>query len=163
MEPNAPSARKKPNAALVSILVVVFIAILAGTAYAVSGGESDPQTDTTSQVSTSDQTTTTSGSSNGTYTDGSYTATGSYSTPGGKESVTVTATVTGGTITAVDTTGSADGGESEEYQSKFLSNYKSQVVGKSIDEVSLSRVAGSSLTSNGFNDAIDKIADDAKA
>jgi hypothetical protein len=37
------------------------------------------------------------------------------------------------------------------------------VVGKSVDEVSLSRVAGSSLTSLGFNNALTQIKEDAKA
>ncbi|WP_447589312.1 hypothetical protein [Microbacterium lacticum] len=38
-----------------------------------------------------------------------------------------------------------------------------EVVGKDIDDVSVSRVAGSSLTSGGFNDALETIKADARA
>ncbi|MHD0330680.1 hypothetical protein ACY18M_17150, partial [Proteus mirabilis] len=54
-------------------------------------------------------------------------------------------------------------GESREYQAKFASGFKTLVVGKKIDEVSLSRVAGSSLTSGGFNAALADIESQAKA
>ena len=97
------------------------------------------------------------------YADGTYTATGSYSIPDGGETVTVTVTLVDEVITTVSTTGSASGGTSSQFQSRFLSSYSSQVVGKSIDELSLSRVAGSSLTSEGFNAAIEEIRTDAQA
>lgn len=166
--------QKRPNAAIISIIVIALIAIAAGAVYATTANKqnsAEQTTATTSQQSTSTtdssgttQSTETTGSTsttNGTYKNGSYTATGNYATPGGSESITVTVTLTDNTISDVTATGSASRGDSGQYQSKFLSGYKSQVVGKSIDSVSLSRVAGSSLTSNGFNAAITKIKDEA--
>lgn len=158
--------RKRPNAAIISIVVIVLIAIAAGAAYAGNAAkqhDSEQMTVSSSTQPTSDTSTSNSvqdtknQSTNGIYKDGSYTATGTYTTPGGSESITVTVTLAGNKISDINATGSASRGDSGEYQSRFLSGYKSQVVGKSIDSVSLSRVAGSSLTSNGFNAAIEKI------
>lgn len=162
--------RKRPNAAIISIVVIVLIAIAAGAVYAANSknqsasvsNETQTQTQPTTTTSTDASTTpATDASSNHTYNDGNYTATGNYTTPGGTESITVTVTLAGDTVSSVSAKGSASRGDSVQYQSKFLSGYKSQVVGKAIDSVSLSRVSGSSLTSNGFNAAIEKIKDEA--
>jgi hypothetical protein len=45
----------------------------------------------------------------------------------------------------------------------FIGGIADEVVGKDIDEISVSRVAGSSLTSGGFNDAIEQIKAEAAA
>lgn len=123
--------------------------------------------ETTEAAETSESTETTSGTeaggSSSTYTDGEYTATGSYTTPGGQESVEVTLTLADDTVTAVTVTGSAEQGDSQRYQSEFIENIASQVVGVSIDELDVSKVAGSSLTSAGFNAAIDQILAEAQA
>lgn len=97
------------------------------------------------------------------YKDGTYSATGAYLSPGGRESVELTVTIKDGVIT--DTTLKTEGAtlESEEHQELFADHYKELVVGKKINGLSLSRVAGSSLTSNGFNDALDDIREDARA
>ena len=50
-----------------------------------------------------------------------------------------------------------------EYQDDFVGGYKSQVVGKSIAEIQLGKVSGSSLTSRGFNEALDQIRNQAKS
>lgn len=168
MQPNqfGNPNQKKVNPAIISIIAIVLIAIAAGTVYAVTRPSSDQTantTDTTQTASTTPTTETqTPPTSTSAYKDGSYTATGTYSTPGGNESVTVTVTLAGDKITAIETTGSATGGNSKQYQSQFLSGYKAEVIGKAIEEVSLSRVAGSSLTSGGFNRAIDTIQNDAR-
>lgn len=166
MQPNQPVTHepKKPNAALISLIVIFLIAASIGAVYALRGTENEQsatQSESTSSQSNATTSNTTSDASS--YRDGTYAATGSYSTPGGRESVTVKLQLSNGTITSIDATGSADGGTSRQYQSEFLDNYKSQVVGKSVNEVKLSRVAGSSLTSSGFNSALDAIKDDAKA
>ena len=101
--------------------------------------------------------------SSSTYADGEYTATGSYTTPGGRESVTVTLTLGNDVVTAVNVDGSAKQGDSLRYQSEFIENIASQVVGVAIDDLDVSKVAGSSLTSSGFNDAISQIAAEAQA
>jgi hypothetical protein len=67
-----------------------------------------------------------------------------------------------GVITGTSATGGANDPEASQYQSQFISGYKSLVVGKSIDSVSLSRVSGSSLTSQGFNNALQQIKNQAK-
>jgi len=105
----------------------------------------------------------TSTASAATYKDGTYTATGSYDSPGGNESITVTVTLANDTVTATSATSGANDPEAHEYQDQFISNYKQLVVGKKISDISLSRVSGSSLTSQGFNSAIQKIESQAKA
>lgn len=152
---------------VIAIVVVVLLAIGAATVYELSKnqGTSTESTNTSSADNSSNNTQTSQNDTTSvrTFKDGTYTASGNYSTPGGRESVTVTVTLKNNIVTDVNATGSATRGDSAEYQSAFLSGYKSQVVGKPINSISLSRVAGSSLTSDGFNKAIDSIENDAKA
>lgn len=105
----------------------------------------------------------TGGTSASGYTDGTYTEDGSYTAPSGPESITVEVTLVDDTITAVTVTPQAEGGTAASYQKKFAEGISAEVVGKSLDEVEVSRVAGSSLTSGGFNDAIEAIKADAAA
>ncbi|MET0734354.1 MAG: hypothetical protein ABWY55_01720 [Microbacterium sp.] len=95
------------------------------------------------------------------YADGTYTADGSYQTPESVETIAVTVTLADGVITDVEVVGDPQKPESEQYQGKFIGGISDEVVGKSIDEISVSRVAGSSLTSGGFNEAIETIKSDA--
>ncbi|KQQ95775.1 hypothetical protein ASF62_04620 [Leifsonia sp. Leaf325] len=124
-----------------------------------STGSGDATTTTPSTGTDSSDTDSSAASS--TYTDGDYTATGEYSTPGGREDVTVTVTLADDVVTAVDVTGSATSGNSKQYQSAFISGISAEVVGKDIDSLDVSKVAGSSLTSGGFNAALDTIRSDA--
>jgi hypothetical protein len=100
-------------------------------------------------------------SSSSTYADGTYTAEGSYATPETVETIVVTVTLENDIITAVDVTGDPQKPESEEYQGRFIGGIADVVVGQDIDQISVSRVAGSSLTSGGFNQAIDTIKSEA--
>lgn len=166
MEPTQSSS--SPNKAIIGIIVIALLVAAATVAVVLSAGNEN--TDTESVASTSPSPTTestasaSSESESGDYKDGTYTATGSYQTPGGRESIGVTITLASdGTISDSSLQLSTSGGETQQFQSKFASGYKSQVVGKRIDEVSLSRVAGSSLTSRGFNSAIEDIETQAKA
>jgi len=93
--------------------------------------------------------------------DGTYTEDGSYNSPGGEESITVKLTLAGGVIEDLDVTSNATNPNSKKYQGEFVDGINDVVVGKSIDDLNVSKVAGSSLTSGGFNDAIDKIIADA--
>jgi uncharacterized protein with FMN-binding domain len=97
------------------------------------------------------------------YTDGTYTASGAYQTPESVESVEVTVTLEDDVITAVEVVGDPQARESQQYQSQFIGGIADEVVGKRIDEISVSRVAGSSLTSGGFNEAIEQIKGEAAA
>lgn len=132
---------------------------LAGCAADTASG-TEGSTSPTTSASTSASTGTSASSD---YKDGSYTATGSYQNPETVASVDVTVTLKDDIITAVEVTGSAKGGESAQYQSAFIGGIADQVVGKDIDEISVDRVAGSSLTSGGFNAAIEKIKAEARA
>ena len=91
------------------------------------------------------------------YVDGTYTAEGSYATPESVETITVTVTLRDDTVTAVEVVGNPKKPESRQYQGRFIGGIAAEVVGKDIDELAVSRVAGSSLTSGGFNSAIELI------
>jgi len=95
---------------------------------------------------------------------GEYEATGSYTTPDGQtQSIEVEVELAAdGTITDLDADGQAEGGNSEQYQGKFESGINQQVVGKRITELDVDKVSGSSLTSGGFNDAIEQIVSQAR-
>lgn len=95
------------------------------------------------------------------YADGEYTAEGEYTTPGGQESVTVTVTLEGDVVTALQVDGSGGSPNTQRYQGEFIDNIEAEVVGKDIDDLDVSKVAGSSLTSGGFNSAIETIRSDA--
>jgi uncharacterized protein with FMN-binding domain len=89
------------------------------------------------------------------YADGVYAATGEY---GGQPShITVKATLKDGVITAVTITPHAYVPESLELQQRFAAAVPKLVVGKPIDQVKVGKLAGSSGTPKGFNDAIDQI------
>ena len=101
--------------------------------------------------------------SGGPYEDGTYTAEGSYSTPETVETIEVSLTVADEVVTDVEVVGSPQRPESEQYQGQFIGGIAEEVVGVPLDEISVSRVAGSSLTSGGFNDALETIKAEAAA
>jgi K+/H+ antiporter YhaU regulatory subunit KhtT len=72
-------------------------------------------------------------------------------------------TIAGNIVTDSSLQQTATEREDEQYQGAFESEYKSNVVGKKISELSLSRVAGASLTNDGFNSALADIENQAKA
>lgn len=148
----------KIHPALATIIVIVLIGIVASVAIAVQTNNEQP---TTNQSSSSSNTSVTESTDTSAYENGTYSATGSYLSPGGRESIGLTVTIENGVITNTELTQNATDGEAREYQSAFAGGYSELVVGKNVNEVSLSRVAGSSLTSNGFNDALDQIKADA--
>ena len=146
--------------AAASVLGIVTLAGCAGAA------EAEPATTAaTPKATQSDSASATApaGASGSAYADGTYTADGSYQTPESVEKISVTVTLQDDVFTAVCVSGNPQKRESEEYQSKFIGGISSEVVGKSIDEISVSRVAGSSLTSGGFNQAIETIKAEAAA
>jgi uncharacterized protein with FMN-binding domain len=97
------------------------------------------------------------------YKDGTYSATGNYTSPAGAEQVDVTLTIANGVITDTQFTGKAVNPVSQKRQQAFAEGYEQLVVGKSVDEVSLSVVNGSSLAPKGFMDAVQKIKVEARA
>jgi uncharacterized protein with FMN-binding domain len=91
------------------------------------------------------------------YKDGTYTARGAYASPAGPEEYPVSITLKDGIITAVKVTPSSTNEVSTNFQTQFSKNVQPIVIGKSINEVKLDKVSGSSLTPKGFNDAVEKI------
>lgn len=154
---------KRPNAAVVAVIIVVLLtAAAAGTVYLMNRQETNG-TGTTDSSSQQQPAADTPAAETDAYKDGTYTATGSYLSPGGQESVDVAVTLKGGMIESATVTPHPASTTSTQYQGEFVNNFKPLVVGKNINDVKLSRVAGSSLASGGFNEAIEKIKDDAAA
>ena len=105
----------------------------------------------------------TAAASSGAYADGTYEAEGSYTSPGGKESVGVSLTLEGDVVTAVTVTPESENPTGQQYQERFASGISGEIVGKPLDEIDVTKVSGSSLTSGGFNDAVETIKADAAA
>ncbi len=159
--------KSHPNKAIVSIIVIVLIGLAAGAVYYVNQSSQDDDKvvvqSQKSQDSTASESSDDKESHTGEYQDGTYEATGSYNSPGGREEITVSIVLSDGKVSDSSAKANAASGTSRQYQSEFIDNYKSLIIGKSLDEIQLDRVAGSSLTSNGFNDAVDAIKHSAEA
>ena len=143
------TTRPRARAASIGFASLALLA-LAGCAAESSVADPAPSTDST----TTDGASPTSSS---TYADGTYTASGDYVAPSGTETVTVELTVENDVITEVTTHGDATDPEAQEFQQRFGSGISAEVVGKDLATLSVSRVSGSSLTSSGFNSALDDI------
>lgn len=135
----------------------------AASAPASSAASGGPSSAATGEATTAAEAATTAAASGSTYQDGTYTATGTYTSPGGTEEVTVTLTLTGEVITAATAEGRATKPPSSQYQAEFVDNFAALIVGKDVADVSLDKVAGSSLTSGGFNEAVETIKSQARA
>ena len=181
MEPqNNPNKKVGISIGGAVLVVVILVTIFLGKKPAVDtsalGQTPAPisQTPPTTPVSTTPAPVTTSVSqtpppvdttkkSTSVYKDGTYTATGSYMSPGGQDQITITLTLANDIITDTSAVSGANDGTSNRYQNRFISGYKQYVVGKNIASVNLTRVSGSSLTSKGFSDALKQIETQAKA
>ncbi len=91
------------------------------------------------------------------YADGTYRATGQYIAPSGPETVDVTLTIAEDLVTAVEVVGHATDGSAQDHQADFIGGVGELVVGRPLADLAVHRVAGSSLTSGGFNSAVDQI------
>lgn len=158
----------------ISILVILLIAIVTiflgkKQMVAIIPDQTSATTGTTSQSPVGSQSTAVaivpkdiSKKLNLAHKNGTYSATGSYDSPGGQDQLGVTVTLANDIITKVSITPGAGDNISEKYQNMFISGYKKYVVGKNIADVNLSKVSGSSLTPIGFNDALAQIKSQAK-
>lgn len=155
-------------AVLLAIVIIVAATVVASRnktddAESTAGSTNTQSSDTsTTQESAAPGTSTQSGSASG-YKDGTYSADATYQSPGGTEAISVRLTITDGKVTSSTVTTEPTDKEAAEYQNMFKSGYKSQITGKSIDDISLSRVSGSSLTSEGFNSAVNQIKQQAQS
>ncbi|HKU02394.1 MAG TPA: FMN-binding protein [Arthrobacter sp.] len=95
--------------------------------------------------------------SGGDYKDGTYSADGNYVSPNGTETVGVQVTLAAGKVTDVQITQHPSNPNTRKFQGQFAGGIAAQVVGRNIDELNVSKVSGSSLTSGGFNQALAKI------
>ncbi|MGK9148778.1 FMN-binding protein [Plantibacter flavus] len=155
------AAKKTTFAALTGLTLVGTLSGCAA-AEAENAATTTPSTEATSSsepTASTDSTDTSAAASS--YTDGSYTADGSYQSPNGTESVTVTVTLADDVVTDVKVVSNAESANSKRYQAEFISGIAAEVVGKDIDSLSVTKVAGSSLTSGGFNAAIETIKSEA--
>jgi uncharacterized protein with FMN-binding domain len=97
----------------------------------------------------------------GDFTDGTYTANGAYISPNGSETIGVEVTLENNVITAVSVETNPTNPTTSRFQTMFAGGIEAEVVGMPIDEVEVTRVAGSSLTGNGFTEALETIKADA--
>ncbi|TLM85157.1 FMN-binding protein [Pseudarthrobacter sp. NamE5] len=96
------------------------------------------------------------------YKDGTYSADGNYVSPNGTETVGVQLTLASGKVTDVQITQHPSNPNTRKFQGEFAGGIADQVVGRNIDELNVSKVAGSSLTSGGFNQALEQIKSEAQ-
>jgi len=167
MEDNLNERKKKKLIATFTVLAVVAIMVLGIQAFSkptASNAAGSETTDAGSPLASSPaaESGATDESPSG-YKDGTYSATGSYNSPGGVQEVDVSLTLKDGVVTSSTVKSGATDREAAEYQGEFIAGYKSFVTGKSISDLSLSKVSGSSLTPLGFNHAVEQIKDEAQA
>ena len=100
-----------------------------------------------------------------TYKDGNYTVTTSYTAPSRTtHDVTTTLKIVNDVVTEARVNfGGEEAETSSQYQSRFSQNYQSEVVGKKLDSISLTRVGGASLTTGAFNKALVQVKAEARS
>ncbi|MFN4002718.1 hypothetical protein [Microcella sp.] len=91
------------------------------------------------------------------YRDGNYRAEGAYQSPAGGESIIVVLELENDIVTGVEIGLYPTSATSSTYQSEFASGIAELVVGRDIDALDVTVVAGSSLTSTGFREAVTTI------
>ena len=155
---------KKISPALTALIVIVLVGIVTVSAIAVTINNTSGQSTIMKPLSgnSGSNSTPMMSHSMGNYKDGNYAGKGSYYTPGGRGSIALNITIKADIITDASIEMGAAGGVSIQYQDAFNAAYKDSVVSKNVNDVSLSRVAGASLTTDGFNVVLDQIKSDAK-
>jgi uncharacterized protein with FMN-binding domain len=127
-------------------------AVLAGCSTGTTGG-----TDTGTDAGSSDAGVDESADTSAEYADGTYSAEGDYTSPAGPSSVLVEITIQNDSVAAVTVTPEQTDPTAKGFQTQFANGIADVIVGRDIDILEVSRVGGSSLTSGGFNDALEKI------
>ncbi|MES3004780.1 MAG: calcium-binding protein [Patescibacteria group bacterium] len=154
--------QKKSKATLWSVLVLVLAAVTFG-AFKLTKDDANTPADTNSANNTTpNEETPVTETDTYMYKDGSYSAVGTYTSPAGPEEVAVTISLKDDVITNATVISKASNEVSVKLQGMFIGGFKALVVGKSIEDVVLDKVAGSSLTPKGWNDAVIKIQTQAK-
>lgn len=151
--------KKNLTTGIVIVVIIVIVTISASYYQQLSSTpniQSNRETPQTSEEMVAEETT-------DIYKDGTYEVDGNYISPGGAEEIGVTLTLENGIVTDSIVEVRATRDISVTMQSDFAANYKEQVIGKNIDDIMLTKVSGSSLTPKGFNDAVEKIKEQAKS
>jgi hypothetical protein len=130
---------------------------------ALAGCASTTSTSSSAANTASGTTATSASDDSGAYKNGTYTADGSYVSPGGQEEIAVTITVNNDLITAVSVRTVAADAEAAQYEAQFASGISAVALGKNLGSLSVGTVAGSSLTSHGFDAALSTIRSKAQA
>lgn len=163
-----PEPQQKSNAKMLAIGVIALIVIAAISAGVYMGTQKQPATNSQNvsptTVAEEQQAPTVAEQplTDSEYKDGTYTAVGEYTSPGGDEELDVTITLKNDVITDTKVVSKATRPNSVKFQGMFVENYQPLVLGKDINEVQLTKVSGSSLAPKGFNDAVEKIKAQAK-
>ncbi len=156
---NDAAPKKSNTLVIIGALVIIVVLAFATWEFALKGDSASATPTPVAENITSAPTQT----SQAQYKDGSYEATGKYQNPQSVEDLDVKITLKDGVVTAADFTGTPDNPTTKLMHDKFREGYKAEVVGKSIDEISLGVVNGSSLTPKGFMDALEKIKTEAQS
>ena len=97
------------------------------------------------------------------FINGTYSATGRYRNPTGEiDDLGVTITLEDDVITDYEIEVQAKNDISVGYQTRYKDDVEELIVGKQIDDLELGRVGSSSLTSIGFNEALESIRQSAR-
>ncbi len=98
------------------------------------------------------------------FVNGNYTTSVSYLTPSrSSHSMDITVTIENDVISNSSIVYDNGDGPSNSHQRRFDAAYKTEVIGMQLDEVALSRVAGASLTTESFNEAVTTIEVEARS
>ena len=92
------------------------------------------------------------------HNNGTYKTMVKYEVPYGYvEPMYVSLTIESGVITGAEVSFEVENPVSADYQEVFKRYYKEEIVGQLVEEVSLSRMGGASLTNNAFDSAVARI------
>ena len=96
------------------------------------------------------------------YADGSYSAMGSYTSPGGTETLRVSLSIVNDIVKTLSVTSVHVDPTAAEYEARFEAGVGAIVIGRNLANANVGAVAGSSLTSLGYNSALATIRAEAK-
>lgn len=91
------------------------------------------------------------------YSSGTYSESITYDSPGGPDNMTVELTISDNKVTAVNIVEDAGNPKSATYQADFSAAIGGEIIGKEVNDINISTIAGASLTTDAFNEALAEI------
>lgn len=150
--------KSKNNMIIIAVAIIAIVVLVAGGGYMLMKNNAKSEPVITEQVVENDGVNNASeNTTDSNFEDGTFEAIGTYTSPGGTETIQVSLVLNDGVVTEASVTPQATRPNSVKFQELFKNNFESEVVGKNIDEISLDKVGGSSLTPKGFMDALEDI------